>query len=123
MLKALRCVIVDNNRRLLESASSLLETQGVSVVGVATTSREAVSLIEELRPDVILVDIMLGSESGFELVRRVAAPSEGGCPRAILISTHDEEDFADLIASSHAVGFLRKADMSARSIRRLLAPG
>lgn len=121
MLKALRCVIVDNNRRLLESASSLLESQGVSVVGVATTSREAVSLIEELRPDVILVDIVLGSESGFELVRRVAAPSEAGCRRAILISTHDEEDFADLIAASPAAGFLRKADMSAASIRRLLA--
>jgi CheY-like chemotaxis protein len=117
--EALRCVIVDNNRRLLKSASRLLEKQGVSVVGVATTSREAVPLIEELTPDVILVDIVLGSESGFELVRRVSG--ETRCGRAILISTHDEDDFADLIAASPAVGFLRKADVSAASIRRLLA--
>jgi DNA-binding NarL/FixJ family response regulator len=121
MLKALRCVIVDNNRALLGSARSLLESEGVSVVGVATNTREAVSVIEELRPDVILVDIVLGSESGFELVRRVAAPNEAGFRRTILISTHDEEDFADLIAASPAVGFLRKADTSAASIRSVLA--
>jgi CheY-like chemotaxis protein len=119
--EALRCVIVDNNRRLLKSASRLLVSQGVLVVGVATTTREAVRLIEELRRDVILVDIVLGSESGFELVRRVAASSETDCPRAILISTHDQEDFADLIADSPAVGFLHKADVSAASLRRLLA--
>ena len=123
MLRALRCVIVDNNRGLLESASSLLESQGVAVVGVATAMREAVLLIAELRPDVILVDIVLGSESGFELVRRVATPSEARCPQAILISTHDEKDFADLIAASPAIGFLRKGDVSAASIRRLLAHG
>jgi CheY-like chemotaxis protein len=123
MLNPLRCVIVDDNRALLKSASRLLESEGISVVGVATTTREALSLIEQLEPDVILVDIALGPESGFDLVRRVAAPGETGCPRAILISTHDEDDFADLIATSPAVGFLRKADLSAASIRRLLAGG
>jgi DNA-binding NarL/FixJ family response regulator len=120
MLKALRYVIVDDNRGLLESASSLLESQGMSVVGVATTMREAVPMVEKLRPDVILVDIVLGTESGFELVRRVAAPSAAGCRRTILMSTRNEEDFGDLIAASPAIGFLRKDDMSVAAIRRLL---
>jgi len=122
-VEPLRCVIVDDNRALLKGASRLLERQGISVVGVATATRDAISLIEELKPDVILVDIVLGPESGFDLVRRIAAPGEAGCSRTILISTHDEDDFADVIAASPAVGFVRKAHLSAASIRRLLANG
>ena len=118
---SLRCVIVDDNRGLLGSASSLLESQGMSVVGVATDTREALSLMDELKPDVMLVDIVLGPESGFDVVKRVAAR---GVPsamcRTILISTHDEEDFADLIAASPAAGFLAKTNISAKAIRRLL---
>lgn len=122
MSNRLRCVIADDNRALLESASSLLESEGVSVIAVATTTREALSLVQDLNPDVILVDIVLGPESGFDLARRVADRDEPG-PRSILISTYDEEDFAELIAESPAVGFIRKADLSAASIRRLLANG
>jgi CheY-like chemotaxis protein len=121
MVSRLRCLIVDDNRELLDSASRLLESQGISVVGVATTIREAVSRIEALKPDVILVDIALGPESGFELVRRIADSEESA--RAILISTHDEDDFGDLIAASPVIGFIHKADLSAASIRRLLDNG
>jgi DNA-binding NarL/FixJ family response regulator len=117
----LRCVIVDDNRALLRSASRLLESQGISVVGIATTMSEAVSLMKELKPDVMLVDIVLGAESGFELVRNLAGGGDAGGARAILISTHDEDDFADLIAASPAVGFIPKANLNAASIRRLLA--
>jgi DNA-binding NarL/FixJ family response regulator len=120
ILSRLRCVIVDDNRALLESASRLLESEGMSVVGVATTTQEGVLVIEAVRPDVILVDIMLGAESGFELVRRVAGHGEPGCCRTILTSAHDEDDFADLIAASPAIGFLPKAHLTADSIHRLL---
>lgn len=123
MLKRLRCVIVDDNRALLRSARRLLEGQGISIVGVATTIRQAALLIEDLRPDVVLVDIILGPESGFEVARRVAAPGSAGYGRTILISTHDARDFADLIEASPAVGFLAKADLSAAAIRQLLGNG
>jgi DNA-binding NarL/FixJ family response regulator len=46
----------------------------VAVVGVAATSAEALRLEQELRPDVALVDIRLGGESGFDLARRRPAP-------------------------------------------------
>ena len=112
-------MIVDDNRALVASACTLLETQGMSVAGVATTTQEALPLVEDLRPDVVLVDIVLGPESGFDVVRRIAARRDGCC-RSILISTHAEDDFADLIAASPAVGFLSKGELSATSIRRLL---
>jgi DNA-binding NarL/FixJ family response regulator len=117
----LRCVIVDDNPAVLHAASHLLETQGISVVGVAATGEEALSLMDELEPDVMLVDIDLGSESGFELARRLAPSLDRTRSCVILISTHDEVDYADLIAASPAIGFLPKSDLSAAAIRRLVA--
>jgi DNA-binding NarL/FixJ family response regulator len=116
----LRCVIVDDSPAVLRAASEFLEGEGIAVVGVAATGSEAMHLVEELEPDVILVDIDLGRESGLDLARRMdALPGTG--PRSILISTHDEADFGSLIDASPAVGFLPKSDLSARAIHRLLA--
>jgi DNA-binding NarL/FixJ family response regulator len=117
----LRCVLVDDNPAVLRAATGLLEGQGIAVVGLAATSDEALSLVEEHKPDVVLVDIDLGPESGFELVGRLAQGVDTRRSCAILISTHDETDFAKLISASPAIGFLPKSDLSATAIRRLLA--
>jgi DNA-binding NarL/FixJ family response regulator len=116
----LRCVIVDDNARFLEAARALLEREGVDVVGVAVTIAEALRLVDEVRPDVTLVDIDLGAESGFDLASRLACNGGRAPYRAILISTHAEADFADLIDSSPAVGFLSKSDLSAEALYAIL---
>lgn len=117
---ALRCLIVDDRRGFSEAARELLEGQGVTVVGLAASSAEAVRSVQKLRPDVALVDIDLGDDSGFDLARRLAANADGAAPRVILISTHDEQEFAKLIESSPVVGFLSKTELSAERIYRLL---
>ena len=119
----LRCVIVDDSPRFLDAARGLLERQGIHVVGVASTSAEALQRTGELRPDVTLLDIDLGSESGLELARRLhARPAPVPAPApVILISTHAEQDYAELIAASPAVGFLPKTALSGDAIRTLLA--
>ena len=116
----LRCVIVDDSPAVLRAASELLECQGIVVLGVAASGVEAIRLIEELGPDVVLVDIDLGSESGFDLARRLVETPNWRGTRIILISTHDGADFANLIAGSPAIGFLPKSDLSATAIHRLL---
>jgi DNA-binding NarL/FixJ family response regulator len=122
MTMGLRCVIVDDNRALLRSASNLLESEGMSVVGLATSIHEALPLIAELDPDVVLVDIVLGPESGFELARRLAARGDSArSSQTIMISTHDEADFADVIAESPAIGFVSKSKLSATTIGALVA--
>jgi DNA-binding NarL/FixJ family response regulator len=108
----LRCLIVDDNQPFLGAACILLERQGISVVGVATTSAEALRLAKELRPDVVLIDIRLGDESGFDLARRLRGT-------VILISTHARSDYAEEIAASPAAGFIPKARLSASAILRL----
>ena len=116
----LRCLLVDDSLWFLEAARSLLERQGLSIVGVASTGDETLHQAVELAPDVILLDIDLGQESGLALSERLhRRPGMERLP-VILISTHAEEDYADLIALSAAVGFLPKMALSAAAIRDLL---
>jgi DNA-binding NarL/FixJ family response regulator len=111
----LRCLIVDDSELFLEGASALLEREGVDVVGVAANSAEALRLVDELGPDVTLVDIDLGGESGFDLALQLSR-NGGAHSDVILISTHAERDLAQLIEASPALGFVSKARFSASAI-------
>jgi DNA-binding NarL/FixJ family response regulator len=116
----LQCIIVDDYEPFLELARATLERQGMAVVGVAGNGTEALRQARELCPDVALVDISLGAESGFDVGRQIT-PYVGS---VILISSHDhdeDDDYAELFAGSPAVGFLSKATLSADAIKRLVA--
>jgi DNA-binding NarL/FixJ family response regulator len=122
-MAALGVLIVDDNWLFLEAARDRLEREGLRVVGVAATSAEALRRVEDLRPEVVLVDVMLGGESGFELARCLAAHHRDGGPAVILISTYSAADFAAPIAASPATGFLPKRELSADAIRRIVDGG
>jgi DNA-binding NarL/FixJ family response regulator len=117
---AIRCLIVDDNRDFLDAAGRLLEQEGVAIVGFASTSADAIRETGALRPDVVLVDVLLGDESGLALARRLVADPALEAS-VILISTHSEADLAELVALSPAAGFLSKADLSADAICGFLA--
>ena len=114
----LRCLLVDDNEVFLETASLLLEREGLTVVGVASSIAEALKQARALQPDLILVDIGLGTESGFTLARLLAGDGQGA--DVILISTGAEADYAELIAESPAAGFLAKSELSASKIGLIL---
>jgi CheY-like chemotaxis protein len=116
----LRCLLVDDSDAFLEAASVLLQRQGLTVAGVASNSAEALQQIRALRPDVILVDVGLGDESGFDLARLLARDGDNGTAPVIMISARAETDYTELIAESPAAGFLPKAELSALEIGRIL---
>lgn len=121
---AVRCLLVDDNPGFLQAARALLEQEGLQVVGIASTGTEAIRSAADLRPDVTLVDIDLGEDSGLDVARRLAADPGLDPGRLILISAHAEEDFIDLIEASPAIGFLGKPALCAAAIERLLSgPG
>ena len=91
----------------------------MAVVGVASTGAQALRLAAELQPDVTLVDLDLGGESGLTIARQLSTATTP--THVVLISTHSEDDFAGLIAASPAIGFLPKAGLSASAIRKVLA--
>jgi DNA-binding NarL/FixJ family response regulator len=116
----LRCLLVDDNDAFLDAASALLQHEGATVVGAVSSIAEAVRQARELRPEVVLVDIGLGDESGFDLARLLTRDGQGGIGKVILVSARAETDYADLVAESPAAGFLAKSELSVRGIRRIL---
>jgi DNA-binding NarL/FixJ family response regulator len=116
----IRCLIVDDNESFLDAARVLLQREGLNVAGIASTVDEGLRQAATLRPDVALVDISLGEESGLDLARRLAEDGRGDNPVIVLISTQAEEDVVDLVAGSGAAAFISKAELSASSILRIV---
>jgi DNA-binding NarL/FixJ family response regulator len=119
----IRALIVDDDPTFLEAATELLEEEGITMVGAASSSAEAEQEARRLRPDVVLIDVELGDESGFDLARQLAAANGMPPITMIMISTYSEDDFVDLIAASPARGFVSKYRVSAAAITDLLEDG
>ena len=115
-----RCLLVDDNGAFIETARLLLALEGVVVAGTASSIAEALRQASALRPDVVLVDIALGDENGFDLARRLAGSDTGADTAVIMISTRAGADYADMVADSPAAGFLAKDELSAVAIQRIL---
>jgi DNA-binding NarL/FixJ family response regulator len=114
----LRGLIVDDSDTFLTSATRLLESQGVEIVGTATSSLEALELAAASSADLALVDVELGDEDGLALARELRSHSPD--TRVIMISTYSRDEMQDLIAASSAVGFLPKNRLSGDAVRALL---
>jgi DNA-binding NarL/FixJ family response regulator len=108
------CVIVDDSERFRASARRLLTDQGIVVVATAADSRQALHAIEQEQPDVVLVDVGLGAESGFDLAARIERSP------VIMVSSLAPDDLADLLEESPAIGYLPKDQLSGCAIDTLL---
>ena len=111
-------LIVDDHPSFRANARALLEAEGLEVVGEAEDGTSALSEVERLRPQVVLLDVQLPDMDGFEVASRLAVNGSG--PRVILVSSHDVCDFGRLVASSGAAGFIPKAELSGAAIAELI---
>ena len=118
MIVRRRCLIVDDNPLYLSEARNLLQRQGMSVVGVASNGADALAIAASDRPDVVLVDVDLGAESGLDVARALAMGDEP--LTVILISAYAEKDLGELLDESPALGFLPKSIVSRAAIDDLL---
>jgi len=115
-----RCVIVDDSHEFLRNASELLECDGIDVVGAVSTGAQAARTCRQLKPDVALVDIYLGAETGLDVARQLADQA-GTALQVILISASVGAETAGMVANSPAVSFVPKEDLSGDTIRGILA--
>lgn len=115
MWRIVRCVIVDDNADFIDAASQLLERDGVSVVAASSGGDQARDSVARLQPDVVLIDVNLGGENGFDLANQLA---DDGFPRerVVFISARAAADFIALVSSSGAAGFLTKHALSGTAI-------
>lgn len=111
-------LIVDDHSGFRARARALLESEGYAVIGEASSGASAVSAASALRPDLVLLDVMLPDITGFEVAGRlcVSAPF----PLVVLVSTREASDFGPLIADSKAIGFIPKLELSGLRLRQLL---
>jgi DNA-binding NarL/FixJ family response regulator len=109
-------LIVDDHPSFRASARMLLEAEGFDVVGEAEDGEEALRAVEELRPDVVLLDVQLPDIDGPEVARRVAA-ANGLSPVIILTSSRGIEDIG---ACNGVRGFIPKSELSGAALEALL---
>jgi DNA-binding NarL/FixJ family response regulator len=106
----IRCLIVDDQAMVREGFGALLDAQpGLSVVGLAANGAERVRLTEELKPDVVLMDIRMPVMDGLDATAEILAdnaPEDG--PRVLILTTFDLDDYVYDALRAGASGFLLK---------------
>jgi DNA-binding NarL/FixJ family response regulator len=103
----LRIVIVDDHEVLRTGTRQVLETSDdMVVVGEADDGDAALSLVNELHPDVVLVDIRLPGTSGLDVARRVASIRPE--TKVVILSAYDDPDYLREALAAGVAGYLLK---------------
>jgi DNA-binding NarL/FixJ family response regulator len=116
-MKPLRVLVVDDSPVFRESLGEFLKQHSeIQLMGTAASGSEAVKKVEELCPDLVIMDLIMPEMNGLEATRLIkAAPARR--PKVILVTLHEPRPFAKAATNAGADGFVRKAD-----IPRLLFP-
>jgi len=116
-----RCLVVDDNERFLFVAQRLLGAGEVLEVEGATDIASAIDVFDRFHPDVVLIDVSLGTESGFGLAHMLIERAPDIASRIIIISTRSGEDYEGLIEDAAVAGFISKSDLSVEAVQQLVA--
>ena len=113
-------LIVDDHTGFRRTARRLLDGPGYEVTGEAADAASALAAVEQLHPDVVLLDIQLPDQDGFEVAQRIAALPQP--PEVVLVSTRSRSSYADRLAACPVRGFIPKADLSGETLAALISP-
>ena len=102
----LRVLVVDDQELVRAGFRMILERGGLDVVGEAADGAEAVSMVETLTPDVVLMDIRMPVLDGIEATRQVVARRPG--TRVVVLTTFDLDEYVLEAVRAGANGFLLK---------------
>jgi len=109
-VSALRVVLADDQDLVRAGFRVILGTEDdIAVVGEARDGLEAVSVVERLRPDVVLMDVRMPGVDGLEATRRILGPAGADNPiKVVILTTFDREDYLFEALRAGASGFLLK---------------
>ncbi len=115
-MKITRVVLADDHPIVRTSIRRLLEkADDIEVVGEASDGIETIRLVEELAPDVLLLDVEMPGMKGFEVARRLQA---AGTPvRILALSAYDDKQYILAMLASGATGYLTKEEAPQTIIR------
>ena len=115
----IRVLLADDHALVRAGVRSLLSTvAGIEVVGEASTGVEALALVEQMRPDVVLMDIAMPGLSGLDAAARIVREHPG--TRVVMLSMHASEEYALQALRAGAGGYLLK-DADLLELERAIA--
>jgi DNA-binding NarL/FixJ family response regulator len=114
-----RVLIVDDHPSFRRLATKVLEAGGFDVVGEAGDGEEALALARRLRPQVVLLDVLLPDMSGFDVAEALADDSSD----VVLVSSRSASELSDGIQRSPARGFITKSELTASAVAAILDDG
>lgn len=102
-----RVLIVDDHPLFREGLRQLIDREpGLNVCGEAADAEEAMRLVKETRPDLVIVDISLGGTSGIDLIKTLKA-EDPELP-FLVVTMHDESLYAERALRAGAMGYIMK---------------
>lgn len=106
-MERITVLLAEDHALVREGTREILERDPrLSVVGEAEDGLTALALVDELQPDLVLVDLDLPILNGIDVIRRIRARGHG--PLAIVLSAYDDEDYVMAALSAGATGYLLK---------------
>ena len=111
-------LIVDDHPSFRRFARRLLEAAGYVVVGDAGDGASALAAVRKLRPDLVLLDVLLPDTTGFEVARALAAGPEQ--PLVVLTSSRSAADLGGLSGRDDAAGFIPKSELTVAAVEALV---
>ena len=112
-------LIVDDHPSFRHFARKLLDSAGYVVVGEAEDGRSAIAAVRALRPDVVLLDVLLPDMTGFAVAKEIAGELER--PLVVLTSSRSASDLGAMTHSEHANGFISKRDLTVAALAALVS--
>ncbi|MER8045136.1 response regulator transcription factor [Streptomyces sp. NPDC094032] len=104
----MRIVLADDERMVRTALRVILDAEpGLKVVGEAATGAEAVSVVRELRPDVVLMDVRMPEIDGIQATRQILATLPDA-PRIVVVTTFENDAYVYDALRVGAAGFLLK---------------
>ena len=116
---ARRVLIVDDYAEFRSLARRLLERGGFEVVGEAVDGAQTLRAVEEIRPEIVLLDVHLPDSNGFDVARALC--DRDNAPTVVMISSRDACDFGGRLERSGARGFIPKSRLSGTALAALVS--
>ena len=105
--KKITVMLAEDHAVVRQGLSALLNADGhFTMVGQAQNGREAITMAQNLRPDVILMDVAMPVLNGLEATRQILVANPGA--KIVMLSAHSDEEYVERAISFGAAGFLEK---------------
>ena len=109
-MNKIKVLLVDDSEQFLQSATAFLfQCPSVEVIGTATSGKDAIKKVQELRPDLVLMDIAMPQMNGIEATRCIKGQAEA--PKIIILTLHDNAEYRSAAKDAGADGFVRKSNL------------